>query len=44
MFISVRSGLEWWASAAIILAYAALTIYYRTDPDGARALHLPAQL
>lgn len=34
MYFSVRSGLEWWASAAIILAYVGLTIYYRTDPDG----------
>lgn len=33
MYFSVRSGLEWWASAAIILAYIGLTIYYRTDPD-----------
>jgi hypothetical protein len=34
MYFSVRSGLEWWVSAAIILAYVGLTVYYRTDPDG----------
>lgn len=41
--LTLGYGLEWWASAAIILAYVFITIYFWHDPEGT-APHLALQL